>query len=133
MVLLGLVLLKVIPLSLTAASSSRQVGTVLSRLIRTSLSSHGLGSKGVLGFATGFLPCMLSWAMIVRAASTGDPVMGFLFMVLFGLGTVPVLFFTGLSASIFSFRIRLAGERVAAISVIVMGIILLLKGATHLA
>ena len=76
---------------------------------------------------------VLSWAMIVKAAVTGNPVAGFLSMVFFGFGTVPVLFFTGFSASIFSFRIRLAGERVAAISILVMGIILLLKGATHLA
>jgi uncharacterized protein len=131
MVLFGLVLLKIIPVPLTL-SSSQQKGPFLTVLIRSSLSSRSLGSKGVLGFAVGFLPCMLSWAMIVKAATTGNPLNGFLFMVLFGLGTVPVLFFMGFSASILSFRVRLAGERVAAFSVLVMGLVLLAKGATHL-
>ena len=43
------------------------------------------------------------------------------------------LFFTGLSASLFTLRVRLTGERVAACSVIVMGIILLIKGARYFA
>ena len=133
MVLLGLVLLKVMPIPFTTLSASRQNRPLLSRLIRFSLASQSLGSKAVLGFAVGFLPCMLSWAMIVKAASTGNPIAGFLFMVLFGLGTLPVLFFTGFSASFLSFRLRLAGERLAASSVLVMGILLLVKGATHLA
>jgi hypothetical protein len=133
MVFLGLVLLKAVPIPLIALSASRQNRPLLSRLIRFSLSSQSLGSKAVLGFAVGFLPCMLSWAMIVKAASTGNPITGFLFMVLFGLGTLPVLFFTGFSASFLSFRLRLAGERLAASSVLVMGILLLVKGVTHLA
>jgi sulfite exporter TauE/SafE len=76
---------------------------------------------------------MLSWAMIVKAATAPNPVLGFMTMVLFGLGTVPALFFTGLSASLFTLRVRLTGERVAACSVIVMGIMLLVKGAKYFA
>jgi sulfite exporter TauE/SafE len=76
---------------------------------------------------------MLSWAMIVKAATAPNPVFGFMTMALFGLGTVPALFFTGLSASLFTLRVRLTGERVAACSVIVMGIMLLVKGAKYFA
>ncbi len=93
--------------------------------------STGLGSKWLLGAAAGFLPCMLSWAMIIKAASTQNPLTGFLAMALFGLGTIPVLLLTGVSASLLTLRIRILGERVAAISVITMGIILLYKGARY--
>jgi sulfite exporter TauE/SafE len=133
MILFGLILLKVIPLPFSSAMPSGQVGTALNSLIRHSLASRSLGSKGLLGSAAGFLPCMLSWAVIVKAAAFGSPVTGFLSMVLFGLGTLPVLFFTGFSASILSFRVRLAGERVAALSIIIMGAILLMRGVTHFA
>jgi sulfite exporter TauE/SafE len=133
MILFGLILLKVIPVPLFSAMPSGQVGTLLNSLIRHSLASRSLGSKGLLGFAAGFLPCMLSWAVIVRAAAFGSPLTGFLSMVLFGLGTLPVLFFTGFSASILSFRVRLAGERVAALSIVIMGAILLIKGVSHFA
>ncbi len=132
MLLFGLALLKVIPLSFSVAPSG-QAGKVPGGFIRRNLASRSLSSRALLGFTTGFLPCMLSWAVIVRAAASGNPAVGFFFMVVFGLGTLPVLFFTGLSASILSFRVRLAGERVAALSVIAMGLILILKGVTHLA
>lgn len=95
--------------------------------------SSGLGAKLLLGAAAGFLPCMLSWAMIIKAASTQNPLTGFLAMAFFGLGTVPVLFLAGVSASLLTLRIRILGERVAAISVIAMGVILLYKGARYFA
>jgi sulfite exporter TauE/SafE len=53
-------------------------------------------------------------------------------MVTFGVGTVPVLLFAGFFASLLTQRIRLAGERVAAVSVIVMGLMLLYKGVMRL-
>jgi sulfite exporter TauE/SafE len=53
-------------------------------------------------------------------------------MAFFGLGTVPALFFTGLSASVLSMKVRLVGERIAALSVILMGLILILKGVRAL-
>ena len=132
MVLFGLALLKVISVPVLSVRSPRPSGFV-GRSLPQLLTSDRIASKWALGFAAGFLPCMLSWAMIVKAATTTSPVHGFMTMALFGLGTVPSLFFTGLSASLFTMRMRITGERVAACSVIVMGIILLVKGARHFA
>ncbi len=129
MVLLGLILLKVLPVRLPSFGNGTVIGRLCSRLFQ----SRGLGSKWLLGLAAGFLPCMLSWAMIVKAATAPDPLRGFLTMVFFGLGTAPVLFSTGFSASLLSFRMRLFGERAAALSVIAMGCILLFKGTRYLA
>ncbi len=98
------------------------------KVFRRLFSSKRLAAKLSLGVAAGCLPCMLSLAMIVKAATTGRPFLGFLTMLSFGLGTLPVLFFTGLSASLLSFRARILSERVAACMVIVMGLILILKG-----
>ena len=54
-------------------------------------------------------------------------------MVAFGLGTTPVLLFPGLGASLLTARTRLAGQRAGAVAVVVMGAILLVKGARALA
>jgi hypothetical protein len=89
-------------------------------------------SKAALGFLAGFLPCMLSWAIIIKAATMPSLLGGFLTMFAFGLGTVPALFFTGLSASLLSLRVRFFGERAAAVSVIAMGLILVYKGAVSI-
>jgi len=132
MVFFGLALLKVISVPFFPLPSFRPNG-VVGRTLPQLLASDRIASKWGLGFAAGFLPCMLSWAMIVEAATTSSPVHGFTTMALFGLGTVPALFFTGLSASLLTLRMRIGGERIAACSVIVMGIILLVKGAKYFA
>ncbi len=93
-------------------------------------SSGRLASKLALGCAAGFLPCMFSAAMVVKAASTGRPASGLFTMLSFGLGTVPALFVTGLSASLLTYRARLAGRRAAALMLAVMGLFLLYKGIT---
>ena len=95
-------------------------------------SSGRLASKLALGCAAGFLPCMFSAAMVIKAASTGRPASGLFTMLSFGMGTVPALFVTGLSTSLFTYRVRLAGKRAAALMLAVMGLFLLYKGvAAH--
>jgi len=131
MVLFGLVLLKVMPVSLFSLPSGPK--SFWQKIFPPLFQSRRLTSKFALGLAAGFLPCMLSWAMVVKAATTQHPLPGFLTMVLFGLGTVPALFLTGLSASLLSMRTRFLGERVAAASVIAMGLILIIKGSKYFA
>lgn len=130
MVLLGLILLKVLPfplLSLPSIGPSSFWGKIFPRLFQ----AQSLSSKLALGLAAGFLPCLLSWALILKAATTGNPLPAFLITTAFGLGTVPALFLTGLSASLLSLRARFFGERIAAVSVILMGMILIFKGAKY--
>ncbi len=129
MIFLGLVLLKVLPLPGFFTFLSAGPTSFWKRLFPPLLQSQRLGPKMMLGLATGFLPCGFSWAMIVKAATTHNLGAGFLTMVSFGLGTVPALFLIGFSASFLSLRTRFLGERVAAIAVIVMGLILIFKGA----
>jgi len=113
--------------SFSASGPSPIAGRIFARLI----SSKGLLAKAALGLFSGFLPCMLSLAMIVKAAATGSPSSGFLTMFLFGVGTVPVLFFTGLSASLLSLKLRVLGERVAGGMVMIMGALLFLRGGRY--
>jgi len=129
MVLLGFVLLKVLPVPGFFTRFSTGPISFWKRLLPPLFQSQRLGSKIMLGLATGFLPCGLSWAMIVKAGTTENLGSGFLTMLSFGLGTVPPLFLIGFSASFLSLRARFLGERVAALSVIVMGLILISKGA----
>jgi len=52
-----------------------------------------------LGLIWGWLPCGLVYGALLLAATTADPVGGGLVMVAFGLGTMPAMIATGLSAS----------------------------------
>jgi uncharacterized protein len=127
MIFMGLGLLRVIPLPgfTTLLSGSSNITASLGQLF----GSQSVYSKIALGMAVGFLPCGLSWAMVVKAATTHNILGGFLVMVAFGLGTVPVLLLPGITASMLSLKLRIFGERIAAASIIIMGLILVFKGA----
>ena len=128
LVLFGLALLRLVPVPsfLFAASTGlfSRLGVHPSELIR----SERMGSRLLLGLLTGLMPCCLSWAMIVNAAATRNPLEGFLSMAAFGCGTIPALFAVGISASFLPPRMRLLGERAAALSVVVLGIVLIAGG-----
>jgi uncharacterized protein len=130
MVLMGFALMRIIPLPGIAwfSSSNSKAKARFASL----LGSRSPYAKLALGMAVGFLPCGLSWAMIAKAATTQHALTGFLVMVAFGLGTVPALFLPGISASLLSLRWRLMGERLAALSVIAMGLILVFKAGRTL-
>ena len=128
MMLLGLVIVRVVPLPGFFRVFCDRKGFGGAGWFASFFHSKRLGSKVGLGLATGFLPCGLSWAMIAKAAATQNFAVGFLTMIAFGLGTIPILLMTGVSASFFSLKTRLFGERMAALSVILMGLILVYKG-----
>jgi uncharacterized protein len=132
MVFMGLVLLRWLPMPRFLGRSWMNANSFPGRFFHAVFRSPRLGSKLALGLATGFLPCGLSWAMVLKAASTQNAPLGFFTMVAFGLGTVPALLVTGFSASFFSLRMRLAGEKIAGLSVIVMGVVLVFKGGRTL-
>jgi sulfite exporter TauE/SafE len=70
--------------------------------------------------------------MVVKAATTSGFGEALLTMLLFGLGTVPALLLLGLSSSALSLKMRLLGDRIAALSVMGMGAILVFKGGRAL-
>ena len=52
-----------------------------------------------LGLIWGWLPCGLVYSVLLLAASTAEPAGGGLVMIAFGLGTMPAMVATGVSAS----------------------------------
>lgn len=84
-----------------------------------------------LGLLFGFLPCGFSMAAFAASAGTGSAGSGMLLSFLFGLGTMPSLFIFGLAASFISSKLRGFFYRAAGATVILMGILFLLRGAGH--
>jgi uncharacterized protein len=128
-ILLGLVLLKVIPPPGFFPRIPLPQRFLGDRVLPALLQSPGAMSKMVLGLTSGFLPCCLTASMLVTAATTEDMARGFMAMVAFGLGTVPTLLVLGISTSLLTLRTRIIGERMAALSVVALGLLLVLKGA----
>lgn len=89
-----------------------------------------------LGLLWGLLPCGLVYSALLIAASTADTVRGALVMLMFGLGTLPAMLATGLSAArVASFASK--NRVLAGLLIIALGIATLrmpvqsLIGTTH--
>lgn len=125
---LGLVVFGALPLPHFVTRLLSPQASVFGRGVARLANSGSLGSKIGLGILAGFLPCALTWAMLVAAASTLNPAGGLVTMAAFGLGTVPALLAAGISASLATARIRLLGERTAAVFIMIMGASLAVRG-----
>jgi len=84
--------------------------------------------KFFLGLTLGFLPCGLIYAALLKALDSGTAVAGAFTMLAFGLGTAGALFAVGLASSFAGARFGRWSNRVAAISVMIFGAILLWRG-----
>ncbi len=128
LILCGVLLMRIIPLPAVLTDLASAPASILRRTVARLITSRSLPSKAALGFSVGFLPCCLSWAMLLTAASTMNVGRGFLTMVAFGLGTVPALISAGVICRFLSPRTRNMGETLAGITVAIMGLALILRG-----
>ncbi len=86
-------------------------------------------SNFVIGLLNGLMPCGPLQAMQIYALSTGSPVEGALSMMLFGLGTVPLMFGFGAFSSLLSRRFTKKMMTAGAILVTVLGMTMFRQGA----
>lgn len=84
------------------------------------------------GVLNGLLPCGLVYAYLSLASSAATLVDGLATMVAFGLGTVPMMALTGAGASALSYAARRRLLRVAAVCVLVTGVLAIARGAMFL-
>lgn len=81
-----------------------------------------------IGFLNGFLPCGLVYMAIFASIATGNPINGSMYMVLFGLGTIPLMtafvylgnFTTGL--------VRKRIQQFIPVAIVVIAILFILRG-----
>ena len=90
--------------------------------------SRRLSSLFVIGVLNGFLPCGLVYVAMTAAAVTGGIATATMFMVMFGLGTTPVMLATSLSGNLLSLRIRRAINRLLPVGALVLAALLILRG-----
>ena len=81
-----------------------------------------------IGFLNGFLPCGLVYMALLGATAMGGAAEGFLYMIIFGIGTIPLMtvavFFGSAIKSSFKNRIR----RLVPVFVILIGVLFILRG-----
>lgn len=81
-----------------------------------------------IGFLNGFLPCGLVYMAIVGAIASGDILEGSIYMVLFGIGTIPLMttavYFSGMLNGIMRRKV----QKVIPAFVIIVGLLFIVRG-----
>lgn len=82
----------------------------------------------LIGLLNGLLPCGLVYLGVIGAIATGDAIQGALFMVLFGLGTLPAMFSLALISNQISISFRSKIRKAVPFFVSAMAVLLILRG-----
>jgi hypothetical protein len=102
------------------------------RLLRPAgrlISSPTAASKLKLGLLMGFLPCGMIYAALMKALGEATALGGALTLLAFGLGTSVALVVVGLGSSAATRKIARWGTTISAVTVLVMGVLLIARGA----
>lgn len=82
----------------------------------------------LIGLLNGLLPCGLVYVAIAGAINSGSVFSGSLFMVLFGVGTIPLLLLASLASDTIGQRIRSKMQRAVPYFVFMLGVLFILRG-----
>lgn len=101
---------------------------VIYTFIGRNLRSRALATLFLTGIANGLLPCGLVWIALTAAFTSGSVYGGILFMMSYGVGTVPLmaaLSFFGITASL---SLRNTFKKITPVLALMAGVLLLLRG-----
>lgn len=100
----------------------------LKKSIGEMFSIRSFSSLFFIGLLNGLLPCGLVYMAIAGAIGTGNAVQGTLYMILFGLGTIPMLLTISVAGNMMSQAIRGKINKLIPVLVVVVGLLFILRG-----
>ncbi|MEN8202443.1 MAG: sulfite exporter TauE/SafE family protein [Bacteroidota bacterium] len=100
----------------------------LKKSIAQLFSVRSYSSLFFIGLLNGLLPCGLVYMAIAGAIGMGDVLLGSLYMILFGLGTIPMLLSIAIAGNILNVAIRRKINRLIPVLVVIVGIFFVLRG-----
>ena len=89
---------------------------------------QSLSGLFIIGLLNGLLPCGLVYLAIAGAIGTANTFQGVLFMVAFGLGTLPLMLAISLAGNLVTLQLRNRINKIIPYIVVVVGIIFILRG-----
>lgn len=104
----------------------------LSGMVRSGMqrlfSNKSFAGLFLIGLLNGLLPCGLVYMAIAGAIGTSDVFLGIAFMVLFGLGTLPMLLMLSIVGNLVTVTLRNKINKVIPIIVVLIGVLFILRG-----
>ncbi|MEM9363082.1 MAG: sulfite exporter TauE/SafE family protein [Bacteroidota bacterium] len=110
-----------------AAPMYRVIASVKSKL-GTELKKKTADTFLTIGFLNGFLPCGLVYMATVGAIAMGDPIESGLYMVLFGVGTIPLMTAVVYSSKWLKAPIKAKVKKAIPIFVLLIGLLFIVRG-----
>lgn len=81
-----------------------------------------------IGFLNGFLPCGLVYMALLGAIAMGSPIAGGGYMMVFGLGTVPLMSLVVYSKGMFGGSVKFKLQKLIPVFVVIIGILFIVRG-----
>lgn len=81
-----------------------------------------------IGFFNGFLPCGLVYMALIGAIAASNAVNGAFYMILFGLGTVPMMSMAVIAGNFLKISIRNKIQKIIPVFVVIIGLLFILRG-----
>ncbi len=89
---------------------------------------HSKASMLVIGILNGLLPCGFVYIGITGAIALGDPVNGMLFMMMFGIGTMPMMFGVFIIGNVINMNFRQKLTRLLPVFSLILAAVFILRG-----
>ncbi len=127
-----LILSVIIPLSISKRIQDLGLFTGLTGYVKNKLGKLlGAGERNsliLIGLLNGFLPCGLVYVALAGALNTGNAFNAMLYMVIFGLGTLPVMLAVSVFGKLINVSVRRKVSRVIPVFVFFLGVLFILRG-----
>ena len=81
-----------------------------------------------IGFLNGFLPCGLVYMAVFGSIATGSLLEGSLYMILFGLGTIPLMTTAIYLGKLLNQTIKQRIQKAIPVFVVIIGVLFILRG-----
>ena len=92
------------------------------------LKKNSFSSLFVIGFLNGYLPCGMVYMAVVGAVAMATPQQGFLYMLLYGVGTIPLMTMIIYFKHLFSIKFRNNIQKAIPYFVFLIGVLFILRG-----
>ena len=92
------------------------------------LSKQNLKNTFVIGLLNGLLPCGMVYFALAGALASGSIIKGIVFMMMFGLGTIPLMLLVSLLGVFINVAVRNTIKKIIPYFMLLMGMLFVLRG-----
>ncbi|MBP2831481.1 sulfite exporter TauE/SafE family protein [Aquimarina sp. U1-2] len=117
--------------SLLHYSASKTVYAIISKIknsLGKTLKKKSPDTFLTIGFLNGFLPCGLVYVAIFGAIASAGMLQSSLYMIFFGLGTIPLMTITVYAGNFLSSKTRKYIQKIVPVVVVLMGLLFMIRG-----